>query len=150
MAEQEKTSTNGDSTQVTAPKSGKLELAQKEDNGRNESGLSLAGSRGEMEVGGSFSAAGLRPIAASHLDIYGTILNNRPVMASHLHVVEYLPGNRPIFASEIVLCNELSLSGGRPIFASDPRLLQGSVLPGGRPIAPNEIDDGETLMGFID
>jgi hypothetical protein len=149
MAEQEKTSTNGDSTQIAAPSGGKLELSKKKDeNGRNESGLSLPG-KGEMEVS-TFSAAGLRPIGASHMDVYGTILNNRPVMASHLKVLEYLPGNRPIFASEIVILDNLSLPGGRPILASDPLLLQGSSLPGGRPIASNEIDDSETLMGFID
>jgi hypothetical protein len=151
MAEQAKTSTNGDSTKADAPKGGKLELAKKEDNGRNESGLSIAkseGSKGAMEVS-NFSAAGLRPIGASHLDIYGTILNNRPVMASHLQVLEYLPGNRPVFASEIVMRDDMSL-GGRPILVSDPHLLEGSTLPGGRPIASNEIDDSETLMGFID
>jgi hypothetical protein len=28
--------------------------------------------------------------------------------------------------------------------------LEASLLPGGRPIASNEIDDSETLMGYID
>ena len=43
MAEQEKTSTNGDTTQVAASKAGKLDLAKKTDgdNGRNESGFRL-------------------------------------------------------------------------------------------------------------
>jgi hypothetical protein len=147
----EKTSTNGDSTQATSKSGGKLELAKKEENGQKGAGLSLAKSesaKGEMEVS-TFSAAGLRPIAPSHLEIYGTILNNRPILSSHLQVLEYLPGNRPVFASELVILDDMSL-GGRPIVASDPHLMEGSTLPGGRPIASNEIDDSETLMGFID
>lgn len=154
MAEQEKTSTNGDTTQVAASKAGKLDLAKKAengDNGRNESGLSLASSKepkGEIEVS-NFSSAGLRPIAPSNLEVFATILNNRPITASHLRVVEHF-GSRPIFASDMLVLEDLTLPGGRPIMASDPRLLQASSLPGGRPIASNDIDDSEGLMGYID
>lgn len=153
MAEQEKTSTNGDTTQVAASKAGKLDLAKKTDgdNGRNESGLSLSRSKepkGEIEVS-NFSIAGLRPIAPSNLEVFATILNNRPITASHLRVVEHF-GSRPIFASDMLVLEDLTLPGGRPIMVSDPRLLQASSLPGGRPIAANDIDDSEGLMGYID
>lgn len=106
---------------------------------------------GAIEIAEMFSSAGDRPIAASHLDIYGTILNNRPILASHIKVLDTTPvGGRPIFASDIVVRDDLSLPGGRPIFASDPKLLEASLLPGGRPIAPNDTDDSELLMGYID
>lgn len=140
MADQKATS-NGDSTQVTKP--------EKSDNGHTESALSLANpkqeSKGEIQVG-SYAIAGLRPVASSNLQVYGTIANNRPVLASPLRVVSYA-GNRPIFASEIVVLNDM---GGRPITASNPALLQASNLPGGRPIASNEIDDTDGLLGYLD
>lgn len=150
MAEQEKATSNGDAT----TKPGKLELAQKTDtetNGREESGLVLRPEASEIEVAETFTSAGLRPIAASHMEIFGTILNNRPIMASHLQVLDYsIPGHRPIFTSDIVVRDDLTLPGGRPIVASDPKLLEASLIMGARPIASNEIDDSEVLMGFID
>jgi hypothetical protein len=156
MAEQDKT------THEDGPaKAGKLELAQKPKpvdelaqkpkpaDGQAETGLALRDDSGDIEVAESFTAAGLRPIAASHLDVYGTIMNNRPVMASHLRVVEYA-GNRPIFANDVTFRDDLSLPGGRPIAASDPKLLQASQIMNARPIASNEIDDNRSLMGYID
>lgn len=106
----------------------------------------------EVDVVESISVAGVRPIAASNMEIYGTILNNRPIMASNIRVAEHnvLADRRPIFCSDLVFRDDLTLPGGRPIVASDPRLLEASLLPGGRPIASNEIDDPETLMGFLD
>ncbi|MDX2216375.1 MAG: hypothetical protein SFY66_24130 [Oculatellaceae cyanobacterium bins.114] len=102
-------------------------------------------------VAGMISISGDRPIATSNLPVYGTILNNRPIMASNIKVLDITAiGGRPIFASDLVIREDLSLPGGRPVFASDPHLLEASLLPGGRPIASNEIDDAETLMGFID
>jgi len=106
---------------------------------------------GQIEVMESISVAGVRPIAASHMDIYGTILNDRPIMASSIQVADTtIPGGRPIFTSEIVVRDDLTLPGGRPIFASDARLMDAPLLPGGRPIADNELEDGEILMGYID
>lgn len=142
MADEKKVS-NGDLAQVTK--------SEKVDNGHTDSGsgLSLANtnqeSKGEIQVG-SYAIAGLRPVASSTLQVYGTIANNRPVTASSLRVVSFA-GNRPIFASELVVRNDL---GGRPVMVSNPVLLQASNLPGGRPIASNEIDDSEGLMGYID
>lgn len=137
----EKTLSNGDATQVTKSESS--------ENGRTESGLSLANpnqeTKGEIQIG-SYAVAGLRPVASSGLQIYGTIANNRPVLASPLRVVSYA-GNRPIFASEIVVLADLN---GRPITASNPALMQTSNLPGRRPIASNEIDDSDGLLGYLD
>lgn len=152
MAE-EKATTNGGAGE--APKSGKLDLAQKPDaqpTSQEATGLALrTEAPAEIEVAESFTSAGVRPIAASHMEIFGTILNNRPIMASHLKVMEYsIPGHRPVFASDLVIRDDLTLPGGRPIMASDPHLLQASLITGGRPIASNEIDDSETLMGFLD
>lgn len=157
MAEQDKVTTNGDAGQVV--KSGKVELAEKAivpaapaKASPEEMGLAIHTRRtDDIEVAESFTSAGLRPIAASHLDVYGTILNNRPIMSSGLQVVEYaIPGNRPVFASDLIVRDDLTLPGGRPIVASDPHLLESNWMIGGRPIASNEIDDSETLMGFID
>jgi len=137
----EKTLTNGDSTQAAKSETG--------GNGHTESGLSLANpnkeSRGEIQVG-SYAIAGLRPVASSDLQVYGTIANNRPVLASPLQVVSYA-GSRPIFASELVVLEDFN---GRPITASNPALMHGSNLPGGRPIASNQIDDSEELLGYLD
>lgn len=158
MAEQAKNSDNGGTPQEAVDKKGKLDLAEKPKdsaNGSTESGLALRREahqgKGEMQVAESFSAAGLRPIAADTLEVFGTILNDRPIEASHLRVVEYaFPGHRPIFASDIVVREDISLPGGRPIIASPSNLLNAPLLIGGRPIASNEIDDSASLMGYID
>jgi hypothetical protein len=165
MAEQ-----NVDNGEVAETKAGKLDLAKKPETNGSDSKLAVRteehqgelqgftgylGDRpighGAIEIAEQFTSAGVRPIAASHMDVFGTILNGRPILASNLQVVEYaIPGNRPVFASDIVVCDDLTLPGGRPIVASSPDLLAATLLPGGRPIASNEIDDSEALMGFID
>ena len=139
LSEAEKTANGGASA-------GKLELASKPE--PSTEGLAIR-EDGEVEIAERYSEAGIRPIGVSHLEVYGTILNNRPIAASHLQVVEYI-GNRPIFASEIVVCDALTLPGGRPIVASDSRLMEASLITGGRPIASNDIGDGEVLMGYLD
>jgi hypothetical protein len=152
MAEQ---SENGGTTP------GKMELAQKpaaKARGKASKGeielrtpSQIAAHSGEIEIAETYSEAGIRPISVSHLEVFGTILNGRPIAASHLHVMDYsLPGQRPVFASDMIIRDALTLPGGRPVIASDPHLMEASLLPGGRPIASNEIDDSETLMGFID
>ncbi|UBF25478.1 hypothetical protein K9N68_28480 [Kovacikia minuta CCNUW1] len=104
----------------------------------------------DIEIAGTYMEAGVRPVAASNLEIYSSYLNGRPVSASHLQIYEMLPGDRPVFMSEIRMVEGMLLPGDRPIMQSDPRLLEGSFLPGNRPIASNEIDDSTTLMGYID
>lgn len=106
---------------------------------------------GQIEVLENISVAGVRPIAASHMEVYGTILNDRPIMASHIQVSDTtIPGGRPIFTSDIVVCEDLMLPGGRPVFASDVRLMDAPLLPGGRPIADNDTEDSEMMMGYLD
>lgn len=103
----------------------------------------------DIEVTGTMTVAGVRPIAASHLALAGSFLNGRPIAASNLKVQEMLPGGRPIFVSEFRAVEGM-LMGDRPILASDPKLMEASMLPGGRPIASNEIDDPESIMGYLD
>lgn len=106
----------------------------------------------EIEVAETMSVAGIRPIAASHLELAGSFLNGRPIEASGLKVSDMLPGDRPIFISEFKMMEGAMLPGNRPILASSPELMEGSVLPGNRPIASNEIIDPEppVLMGYLD
>lgn len=106
----------------------------------------------DIQVSDTITVAGVRPIAASNLQIADSFLNGRPIAASSLKVWEMLPGDRPVFASEIKMVDGIELPGHRPIMASDPILLQGSMLPGNRPIASNEIVDPEpaVLMGYLD
>jgi hypothetical protein len=141
MAEQEQ-KTNGDTKSAAKTEITALSLATSPD---------YAAEKGAIEIAEMFSSAGDRPIGASHLHIYGTILNNRPIMASDIRVLDTtLVGGRPIFASNLEIRDDLTLPGGRPVFSSDPHLLEASLLPGGRPIASNDIDDAEALMGFLD
>ncbi|MFM7449540.1 MAG: hypothetical protein ACKO24_13205 [Leptolyngbyaceae cyanobacterium] len=106
----------------------------------------------EIEVKETIVVAGVRPIEASHLALFGSFLNGRPIAASPIQVAEMLPGDRPIFVSEFHMVEGLTLPGERPVMVSDPQLMQASVLPGGRPIASNDIIDPEpaTLMGYLD
>lgn len=158
MAEQEKSTettqktTSSDKGQNGRPEMMALSL-KPEPESHSKGALQLRSSEdsSEIEVVEQYSEAGLRPIAASHLHIYGTILNNRPIMASNLKVIDTsLVGNRPIFASELVVRDDLTLPGGRPVFASNPQLLEATQLPGGRPIASNDLGEAEALMGYID
>ncbi len=106
----------------------------------------------EIKVAETMTVAGVRPIAASDMDVFATYLNGRPIMASSLRVQEMLPGGRPIFVSDFPMVEGAILPGDRPIMASNPELLEASVLPGGRPIASNDIVDPEpsVLMGYLD
>ena len=148
MAEQEKPAGN------EAAKATKLDLAEKpassQANGTKTepkgepAGLALRTQ--QASVPGSIEMAGTRPISANHIEVYATYMNNRPIEANHFEIIEYVD-NRPVFASDIVVQEVFS---GRPVVASDPRLMAGSALPGGRPIAPNEMDDSDSFMGFMD
>ena len=104
----------------------------------------------DVEVIGTLQIAGVRPVAASHLGIFATLLNDRPIEASGLQVFDQLPGGSPIFLSEFHAVEGLDLPGGRPVMASDPGLMHASMLSGGRPIFSNEIDNSSLLMGYID
>jgi hypothetical protein len=106
---------------------------------------------GDIEVAESFTSAGVRPVAASHLEVFGTILNGRPIEASPLQIMDYGMGQRPIFNTDLVIRDDLTLPGGRPIMASDEALLDAPLLMGGRPIAANDVDpESGTLMGYLD
>ncbi|BAS58128.1 hypothetical protein Q2T42_27020 [Leptolyngbya boryana CZ1] len=104
----------------------------------------------DIEIVGTITSSGERPIEASHLAVFGTILNGRPILASNLKVAEMLPGNRPIFYSDFHSVSALTLAGDRPVMASASGLMHAEKLPGDRPIFTNDVDDPSTLMGFID
>jgi hypothetical protein len=104
----------------------------------------------DIEIVGTILDGGIRPIAASHLDIVGTLLGNRPITSSHLRISEIMPGNRPVFFDDIKLIDHVEMAGHRPILASDPALMGADMLLGNRPIFTNNIDDAPALMGYID
>ena len=103
----------------------------------------------DFEIAGTIQSAGVRPIEASHMAIYGTILNGRPITSSNLKVAEMMPGNRPIFYSDFHSV-EGSEAMGRPVMVSEPGLLSAEMLLGNRPVFSNQADDASSLMGFID
>ncbi|KAM3096596.1 hypothetical protein ACKFKG_10090 [Phormidesmis sp. 146-35] len=103
----------------------------------------------DMEVVGTIQSAGLRPIAASHLAVYGTLMGGRPIEANALKVADMV-GNSPIFYNDVEMIEGENGIFGRPIMVSDPALMNSEAGYGGRPIASNQIDDPRALMGYID
>jgi hypothetical protein len=104
----------------------------------------------EVEVVGTLQMAGERPVAASEMAVFGTLLNGRPIESTGLKIYDELPGARPIFVSDFHAVEGLDLPGGRPVMASPAALMKAEQLPGGRPISSNDIDNDYELMGFID
>ncbi len=103
----------------------------------------------DMEVVGTIQSAGIRPIAASHLEIYGTLMGGRPIEANALKVADMV-GDSPIFYNDVQMIEGDNGIFGRPIMVSDPALMNAAEGFGSRPIASNQIDDPRALMGFID
>lgn len=93
-----------------------------------------------------------RPIASANPEISDifAIVANRPVSSSKIKVMETFSGNRPIFASNLKISDSITVSGNRPIFASTLKISESFSVMGNRPVASNEIDDPESLMGFLD
>jgi hypothetical protein len=99
-----------------------------------------------------FYSAGERPIGASTMQVFGTILNGRPIEASSLKVFDILPGDRPVFANEVAYMT-VGLPQDRPVLVSPPGMMHAQTLMGGRPIFSNDdVSDpnGEMLMGYLD
>lgn len=99
-----------------------------------------------------FYSAGERPIGASTMQVFGTILNGRPIEASALKVFDILPGDRPVFANEVAYMT-VGLPQDRPVLVSPPGMMHAQTLMGGRPIFSNDdVTDpnGEMLMGYLD
>jgi hypothetical protein len=103
----------------------------------------------DMEVVGTIQSAGIRPIAASHLSIYGTLMGGRPIESNALKVADMV-GDSPIFYNDVQMIEGDNGIFGRPIMVSDPALMNAEAGYGSRPIASNQIDDPRALMGFID
>ena len=106
------------------------------------------------ELLGTLAVAGARPIGASDLQVAETvsIAGLRPISASTLEVVETYNsmGIRPIGANTFQVVESINVSGIRPIGSSSLVISESYSIFGNRPMAPNEIDDSEGLMGFLD
>jgi hypothetical protein len=103
----------------------------------------------QIEVVGTLQMAGQRPVTASNMAIFGTILNGRPIEASNLKLYDQT-GSSPIFFSDFHAVEGLDLPGGRPVMASSAGLMAAMTLTGGRPVFSNEADDAGDMMGYID
>lgn len=76
---------------------------------------------------------------------------NRPIEASKIHVVSTygsMGATRPVGASTIEVSSTMTVSGNRPIALSHLHISE--ITAGNRPVASNEIDDPNTLMGYLD
>ncbi len=85
------------------------------------------------------------------LDLLPPLPNNRPIEASKIHVVSTygsMGATRPVGASTMEMSGTMTISGNRPIALSHLHITE--VTPGNRPVASNEIDDPNTLMGYLD
>ncbi len=101
---------------------------------------------------GMIYSAGERPIGASSMTVFGTILNGRPIEASSVKLFDILPGDRPVFADAITYVAG-GAPGGRPVMVSPAGMLNAGVIMGYRPIFSNDDasdPNGELLMGYLD
>jgi hypothetical protein len=101
---------------------------------------------------GMIYSAGERPIGASSMQVFGTILNGRPIEASSVKLFDILPGDRPVFSNEVTYVTG-GLPGGRPVMVSPAGMLNAGVVMGYRPIFSNDdVSDpnGDLLMGYLD
>lgn len=92
---------------------------------------------------------------SSGIQIYnpGGLPGNRPITVSDLKISETysaVGGTRPIFTSEMEIASSLVASGSRPIIKSTLKISSDIQIMGNRPVAPNEDDDINILMGYID
>ncbi|MEB3224494.1 MAG: hypothetical protein VKJ86_01685 [Synechococcus sp.] len=79
--------------------------------------------------------------------------NNRPIEPSHLkvmHTYRSVGGDRPVTAGLMEISSTMTVSGNRPIMASHLHISDSIVIMGNRPVAPNETDDMDTLIGYLD
>lgn len=76
---------------------------------------------------------------------------NRPIEASKIHVVSTygsMGATRPVGASTMEVSSTMTVSGNRPIALSHLHISE--ITAGNRPVASNDIDDPNTLMGYLD
>lgn len=89
---------------------------------------------------------------AASLDLYQrpTLPQNRPIDPSHVEIVGSIYGNRPVFASTMDISSSIVASGSRPIAKSHLAISETYTVMGNRPVASNEIEDIDTMIGYID
>ncbi|MBE9204113.1 hypothetical protein IQ218_12535 [Synechocystis salina LEGE 06099] len=113
-------------------------------------------SRGRRPRAGSSKdeSALVKPKHVGGLDLLPTpkgMPTNRPIEASKLHVVSTygsMGATRPVGASTMEVSSTMTVSGNRPIALSHLHISE--ITAGNRPVASNEIDDPNTLMGYLD
>jgi hypothetical protein len=79
--------------------------------------------------------------------------NNRPIEPSHLkvmHTYRSVGADRPVTAGTMEISSTMTVSGNRPIMASHLHISESIVIMGNRPVAPNETDDMDILIGYLD
>jgi len=107
--------------------------------------------KGAIERYQRLSLPNNRPVGTTHLQISQTmsILGNRPVSATHIQIDETFSasGIRPISKGEVDIKETFSASGVRPI-GTTHLVIEETVM--GRPVAPNEDEQNNGLMGFLD
>jgi hypothetical protein len=123
-------------------------ISQKTDKGTDMSKTTQAGQSGKEE-----SAENTAPTQIQVANM-AMIMPNRPIEHSTLEVTGTLMGNRPIVKADSALSVTLiqpeettGVMANRPISATH---IQITGMMMNRPIASNQIDDPNTLMGFID
>ena len=93
----------------------------------------------------------VKPKHIGGLDLLPTPKGNRPIEASKIHVVSTygsMGATRPVGASTMEVSSTMTVSGNRPIALSHLHISE--ITAGNRPVASNEIDDPNTLMGYLD
>ncbi|AIE73472.1 MULTISPECIES: hypothetical protein [unclassified Synechocystis] len=96
----------------------------------------------------------VKPKNVGGLDLLPTpkgMPTNRPIEASKIHVVSTygsMGATRPVGASTMEVSSTMTISGNRPIALSHLHISE--ITAGNRPVASNEIDDPNTLMGYLD
>jgi hypothetical protein len=108
-----------------------------------------------VEVAASQPQGGLVQAAkASGLELYQPmpLPQNRPIEPSHINVVATysIMGNRPVVSSSFEISSSMEVSGHRPIAKSHLAISETYTVMGNRPVAPNEIEDMNTFIGYID
>lgn len=145
---EEKTSTRGKaSTAKTAKDKEVVALSVKGSADKESKGLKLYQPEDRLPEN--------RPIGTSHLHFKEDEMlpGGRPVEVSHLKVVSTyssVGSARPVVSSGMEVSSTLAISGNRPIALSHLHISETYTVMGNRPVASNEIDDPETLMGFLD
>ncbi len=131
-----------------------VEVENKQDNSLNTDKTEKSSDLPVKKDEGKLAVAGVRPIGSSGLQIAGTVQISgiRPIGVSTLVVADTvnIMGIRPIGGHTFDIVDTMNLSGIRPIGSSTLAISDSYSSFGNRPTAPNDVDESEMLMGFLD